>query len=415
MQEFDQRIEQATRQERLDFLRGIAALYVLINHCRGAFYIGGSRIFDDPHSTLFEKAASVALQVTSLGVEFVVLFFVLSGFAMAHSIRHTSDMGRFYLKRVVRIWPPYIAATFLALAIGILIGDPGIQARWLEVLFYLEPGTEVTPQFWSLPYEVLFYALCPFILATQGRVRLLGVIAAVLAVATIALFGLSLNPSGFLTNFLGNELLFFAAGALAYHHFDRVPRLGPRALLIAVAIGLAAMWAIKMSLGVPNMGSSLVMIGVAVLAIRNAPSVPSLGQFGIFQLFDLHLPLRTDRPACVCAGTHRDRGQRDPQSLRVDAGGAAYARRLLPPLLWHRAPIQSSGRTDPVKREPAACGTDAVARRGRLASSAVPAGPLPPRCPTLSCNLPAPCCKALLVRGPAGCPRTSFFYLFDKA
>lgn len=282
MQEFDQRIEQATRQERLDFLRGIAALYVLVNHCRGAFYIGGSRIFDDPHSTLFEKAASVALQVTSLGVEFVVLFFVLSGFAMAHSIRHTSDMGRFYLKRVVRIWPPYIAATLLALAIGILIGDPGIQARWLEVLFYLEPGTEVTPQFWSLPYEVLFYALCPFILATQGRVRLLGVIAAVLALGTIALFGLSLNPSGFLTNFLGNELLFFAAGALAYHHFDRVPRLGPHALLIAVAIGLAAMWAIKMSLGVPNMGSSLVMIGVAVLAIRNAPSVPRWANLGYF-------------------------------------------------------------------------------------------------------------------------------------
>lgn len=282
MSEFDERTEQAVRQQRLDFLRGIAALYVLINHCRGAFYIGGVKIFQDPQSTLLEKAASIALQATSLGVEFVVLFFVLSGFAMAHSIRHTSNSGRFYLKRVVRIWPPYIAATLLALAVGIVISEPTIQARWVELLFYWNPGTAVTPQFWSLPYEVLFYALCPFILATEGRIRALAMLSVALTAATITLLGPMLNPAGFLVNFLGNELLFFAVGALAYHQFDRVPRLGPGKLAAVLVAGMVAMWAAKMFLGGPNMVSSIVMIGVAVLLIRNAPAVPSWANLGYF-------------------------------------------------------------------------------------------------------------------------------------
>ena len=102
----------------LDFLRGAAAVYVLISHARGAFFAGGQRIIESGHHSLWDLGAIAALQLTSLGSESVVLFFVVSGFAMANSVRYSPDVGRFYLKRFVRIWPPYVAAIGVALAIA---------------------------------------------------------------------------------------------------------------------------------------------------------------------------------------------------------------------------------------------------------------------------------------------------------
>src|SRR4051794_8954166 len=94
-------------QHVLDFLRGFAALYVLINHTRGAFFVGGRALLSsDPR--LGDYLTVGLLQMTALGAEFVILFFVVSGFAMAHSISHSTDVGNFYLKRLLRIWPPYL-------------------------------------------------------------------------------------------------------------------------------------------------------------------------------------------------------------------------------------------------------------------------------------------------------------------
>lgn len=279
-------------QQKLDFLRGLAAVYVLINHARGTFYVGGVRIFADPGSSIWDRLAAVILQGTSLGAEFVVLFFVLSGFAMAHSIRYTSDTGRFYLKRVVRIWPPYIAATLFALAVGIAIGSEEIQRRWVEVLFYISPETDLTPQFWSLPYEVVFYALCPFILASEARIRGLAIAAIALTLVTMAAIGPMLNPSSnFILNFAGNELLFFAVGAFSYYHLDRVPLLSLKRFLIIGIFGLGIVWAVRMAFGGPNMVSSLMMVGLSVLAIRNAPDVPKWANLGYFSysIYIFHL------------------------------------------------------------------------------------------------------------------------------
>ena len=287
-----QPVRREINQKRLDFLRGIAATYVVINHARGTFYAGGTKIFADPSSTTLDKLWAVLLQTTSLGAEFVVLFFVLSGFAMAHSIRYTSDTGRFYLKRLVRIWPPYIAATLFALLVGTIIGSEEIQRRWLEVLFYISPGTDLTSQFWSLPYEVVFYILCPFILASESRIRWLGLAAAVFTCAMLLANGPMLNPSRFFfLNFLGNELLFFAVGAFAYYHLERVPSLPLGKFVPLLAVGLAIVWAVRMYFGGPNMISSMVMVGIAVLAIRNAPDVPDWANFGFFSysIYIFHL------------------------------------------------------------------------------------------------------------------------------
>ena len=260
------------RQRQLDFLRGVAATYVVINHTRGTFYIGGERLLS-AHPTMINKLTIAALQSTSLGVEMVMLFFVLSGFAMAHSIAHTSSVGRFYLKRVIRIWPPYLAATFFAYMIARYLG---FDFKLLSVATYLSPLTKVTPQFWSLPYEVIFYALCPFIIANRWLLP----IAALSTAVTVSIKGPMLNPwHSYPLNFLGNELLFFAIGSTAYQYFYSVPKVP----IWVVPLALPAVWISERIGGGPNIGSILLMCALALLAIRNLPdNIPKWSNLGSF-------------------------------------------------------------------------------------------------------------------------------------
>lgn len=263
------------RQRQLDFLRGFAATYVVVNHARGALFVGGDKLLAVDRSPAAYLAVG-ALQLTSLGAEMVILFFVLSGFAMAHSIAHTSSVRRFYLRRLIRIWPPYIAATILAFLVARLVGGSFDLAK---TLFYLDAPASTAPQFWSLPYEVAFYCLCPVILAP--RVSWLLPLAAVATFASLLIKGPLLNPwHVFPLDFFGCELILFAIGAWAYRNYERLPVVRLRYILPLL---LAAVWAAKMMLGGSNMVSTLLMALIAVLTIRNLPEhIPNWANFGRF-------------------------------------------------------------------------------------------------------------------------------------
>lgn len=273
--------------EVLDFLRGLAAVYVLVNHARGAFFAGGQQMLETGHNTLWDWGAIAALQLTGMGTEFVILFFVVSGFAMANSLQYSTDLGSFYLKRIIRIWPPYLAAIGIAVVIGLFLihhapTHPVARRSAAELLdplrvflmaFYVLPSTPaLTPQFWSLPYEVVFYLLCPLVLVTQRRVRSLCAIAIVASLTAAIMFGLEFNSVGnFFGNFLGHEMLFFMVGAMAFHFIDRVPLLGPKWLALWSAGFFAATVGIKTWMGFTNSLSNVCMIVLAVLLIRNLP------------------------------------------------------------------------------------------------------------------------------------------------
>lgn len=268
------------RQDQLDFLRGVAATYVVINHSRGHFFIGGDKLLaHDP--SLLDYLTILLLQATSLGVEMVILFFVLSGFAMAHSVSRSSSVPMFYVKRAIRIWPPYIAATLLAFVIGLIVS---IQVPVLKTMFYIQPSTKLTPQFWSLPYEVLFYALCPLLVAGRRHVSWFALFALLGAALTIILKGVHLNPWTLLfSNFVGNEMLFFACGAISYYNLERVPVIGPKPLVLSMVGAFALTLGLKLALGGPNMFSNLVVVGTTVLVLRNLPQrLPPWANLGSF-------------------------------------------------------------------------------------------------------------------------------------
>lgn len=275
---------------RLDFLRGAAALYVVIGHARGHLFAGGAHLSQVRELGVLDYVALALLQLTSLGTEAVILFFVMSGFAMAHSFRQSESTLSFYKKRLIRIWPPYAAAVavaFLFAAIILRSPEPNTIATevartgWgpldaILMLLYVKVSSWLTAPFWSLPHEVMFYALCPLLLAGRSRTMLILGLSVAMAIGGMLILGIYEDPTRFgavFYQYFFGLLVFFMIGAAAYHHQDRIPRLGGRQLLLVFAVSFVVIWFLKNQvLGGWNTITSLMTAPIAVLLIGNVPS-----------------------------------------------------------------------------------------------------------------------------------------------
>ena len=112
----------------------------------------------------------------TLGVE---LFFAISGFILAlpfarHYLEQARpvDIRRYYLRRLTRLEPPYIAALILFYAAALIMGDAELKGRYLSTflvrLFYLhglvfKDAPALNGVTWSLEIEVQFYLLVPLL------------------------------------------------------------------------------------------------------------------------------------------------------------------------------------------------------------------------------------------------------------
>lgn len=148
-----------------------------------------------------------------LGTSGVVLFFVISGFVILPSVIRYRP-GQFALRRFVRLYPLFIALSLLFVGLNAAtnlypnLNDIGtIFAALLFVNIFI--GTEqLTPNAWSLSFEVIFYALTCltvyFVIHRPSRAGLL------MAMALCAIF-LLIFPIG----------VFFLGGVLIRLLYDR--------------------------------------------------------------------------------------------------------------------------------------------------------------------------------------------------
>lgn len=165
---------------QLESLRGISAIVVLFTHCFQAFIAP----FD---LTLYSW-------VRLLGQAAVMIFFVLSGYLIGHSIqRNTQQYGQFNLRqytrqRYRRILPPFLFAMALTVILYLLApflfasqshAFPNSFGMMIRTHYLLEAGDFIgsllflngfiTPTvsanapLWSLSYEVWFYVLAGFL------------------------------------------------------------------------------------------------------------------------------------------------------------------------------------------------------------------------------------------------------------
>lgn len=230
----------------LDSIRGIAALYVTIAHCRGVLWLGGgefTRLFPRQSWDAFDTVMFGASMLTRLAVEFVIVFFVLSGFSIAHSLSSNTSPWQFYKRRLIRIYPTYLGALIWA---GMIYGITKYYypewydgtftkfafIRTMEMNEYLEPKVVAgnlfympmhgfIGPFWSLTYEVIFYLLAPFLLRKANiyiPVSVLLFAANLAAPSAIA----QLNLPLYIHDFLFTFNVFFAVGVFLYLNYQRI-------------------------------------------------------------------------------------------------------------------------------------------------------------------------------------------------
>jgi peptidoglycan/LPS O-acetylase OafA/YrhL len=154
----------------VDALRGFAALSVVLYHAYEGSHITG---------LLAHLPAWVTYLLKQGGIG-VAVFFVLSGFVISHSVASSRVtfpfVGRFMLRRSIRLEPPYWLAIVLAICFALLSArvlpgkePPSYSAGQIAAhIFYLQEMlgyTEINFVFWTLCQEVQFYFVYVLLLA----------------------------------------------------------------------------------------------------------------------------------------------------------------------------------------------------------------------------------------------------------
>jgi peptidoglycan/LPS O-acetylase OafA/YrhL len=168
-------------------LRGVAAMMVFFAHLVGgtAEHIYAA---DSQYVTLTRP-------FWNFGTFGVMLFFVISGFVILPSVFRYS-LGEFALRRFMRIYPMFFAFSLLFVVLNLALGAyPKLNTPLAVVsglLFInLFTGTEqLTPNAWSLSFEVMFYTgtVLIYYFAVVRRNAVATVLAVVLAAAFWARF-----------------------------------------------------------------------------------------------------------------------------------------------------------------------------------------------------------------------------------
>jgi peptidoglycan/LPS O-acetylase OafA/YrhL len=116
---------QPKRLEQLDSLRGIAAFTVLVGHFLllfPAFWIATTTF--SKQNWFIYLITFTPLHIFWCGTEAVVFFFVLSGFVLAlpfFDSTKTVSYTFFLIKRIFRLYPPYLSAVILAVLVNVFL------------------------------------------------------------------------------------------------------------------------------------------------------------------------------------------------------------------------------------------------------------------------------------------------------
>ncbi|WP_342718827.1 acyltransferase [Bacillus paramycoides] len=172
------------RYEELDSIRGISSLVVMIGHHLMIFSVFQNYSYEDnkPFVMYLLKETPARLMFSS-GNESVIIFFVLSGFVLYSSIQNNYDSyGSFLLKRICRIYIPYIVAILIAILCQTTMSEYGISylSEWFNRSWTIESSLSLIVQhillvgkyntdayngvIWSLVHEMRISIIFPLVL-----------------------------------------------------------------------------------------------------------------------------------------------------------------------------------------------------------------------------------------------------------
>lgn len=230
-------VNDRSKLDGVQALRGIAALLVVFHHLLEEL-VGGL-----PDSDLIKSL----IRLGACGVD---VFFVISGFIIAHSVKSLGGRGReaarvFALRRMARVLPLYWGLNVLVLILastGFLFKSKVIDLPVVLASFFFLPGSSLLQGVgWTLNFEVYFYLCFAFaILVPRG---VLAPVAAATVLAVNILAG-ALGLEGSSALFLQNRLVFeFVFGVFVATFMNRSRLLlSQRGVLVVFLLAGASMW-----------------------------------------------------------------------------------------------------------------------------------------------------------------------------
>lgn len=259
----------------VDGLRGIAAFAVVLHHLEGATTLAFGQWAPSP--------VIGALHRGFLGVD---IFFVLSGFVIAYSLRHAPAdwgfVGRFALRRSIRLDPPYWVSITFELGVAAVVAAAGYTAwqgvslpQLLAHVAYLQEilgYPHIVAVYWTLCFEIQFYlTLVVLVILSRRASRVVpatvvrGVSVAVLATLFVASLAGRFGP---LAPFIPPGLALirwyqFAIGCLVWWtHDGAIPRAWLYGAWVALAFAVAGRYdAIEQLLAIPVSAAILLALG----------------------------------------------------------------------------------------------------------------------------------------------------------
>jgi peptidoglycan/LPS O-acetylase OafA/YrhL len=223
------------RLDHVHGLRGIAALMVVFQHAFEMAKMGGSARFD------------FVLEHLNLGRFGIVLFFLISGLVVPFSLHGERALRNFALSRFFRLYPAYWLSIALFMIIAFWQGAPIPSAKVLANLTMLQTllgQANIGNAYWTLLYEMIFYAMCAALYAINAlrSVPVIGTISAIGFASAIApaigetTGDVLVIPFIFGLFFLGMMLRFaFVEGHAAAVRWSQV--LAPFAVLTGMTMG----------------------------------------------------------------------------------------------------------------------------------------------------------------------------------
>jgi peptidoglycan/LPS O-acetylase OafA/YrhL len=281
----------------LDALRFFAAFLVIQNH------------------TL---PKSPFLLFRNAGMFGVPIFLVLSSYLITglllreRDYSHTIDLRRFYIRRILRIWPLYLLLLFTAFFLGLiarkifmpvpeLLSYLFFVGNWYAVTHYYLPFLGVL---WTINVEEQFYLVWPLILRyASGRIVLILSIL-IWVGCQIAGIVLGLRHVLFHPVVWPNSLVqfqYFALGAILYiatrgrpAAYSAMTRFGLFLIGLALLIGAASFiedhFTVQMSFAMGTVGLGSILIFQSFSGSRLMPKAKPLVYFGkiSYGIYTLH-------------------------------------------------------------------------------------------------------------------------------
>jgi exopolysaccharide production protein ExoZ len=208
----------------VQWLRGLAVLMVLVYHVEDAL-----RLF--PGFGTFETLW------VHLGYSAPDLFFVISGFIMCYvTFGMKFEPKRWLVSRFIRIYPLYMAFTFLAFLVWTVnpamtmgAGEQTPETIVKSFLIVPQAGLPLVFVGWTVEHEIVFYFLVFVVATLGGKSRaLINMIGGLSVLASLRWLLKDTYPilDFWDFHFLSLFMVQFLIGALVFQHMDRLKRWG---------------------------------------------------------------------------------------------------------------------------------------------------------------------------------------------